>query len=298
MADTTQDTSVVVSEPLRQPRFRGGYEVELPEIMKVKREEFLTQNIDIPSAVMTVLGGISEIRKLRDECAKKLPDVDLKLFDRIETLALAMGYAHSRQNAASQPLLPVQELSERVLDRRETLIADWTALSRRGLMDAQRLKDLKGPLGYKNQGFDLLTLVTMGREAWTRIQGKTAVTSAELDEAEVLADQLLTAVGEREQLPAVAAETVEIRQAAYTLFARTYDQLRRVAEFLRWEHGDADSFVPSLYAGRKRRGSEVIQPAKPEATPLPAAPVLNKEPPKNGASAPVGMPGSDPFTTA
>jgi hypothetical protein len=59
------------------------------------------------------------------------------------------------------------------------------------------LKDLKGPLGYKNQAFDLLTLLTMGREAWPRIQGKTAVTSAELDEAETLADQLLTAVGER-----------------------------------------------------------------------------------------------------
>jgi hypothetical protein len=299
MTDSTQADTPAVTEPLRAPRFRAGYDTELPEIMKIKREDFVAINVDIPSAVILVLGGISEIRKLRAECEKTLPTFDHTLFDRIETLALAMGYAHSLQNAASQPVLPVQKLSERVLDLRETLIADWTALSRRGFMDAQRLKNLKGTLGYKNQAFDLLTLVTMGREAWPRIQGKTAVTSAELDEAETLSDQLLTAVGEREQLPAVAPETMDIRQAAFTRFMRGYDQLRRAAEHLRWDEGDADSYVPSLYAGRKRRGSDLVQPAQPEVVaPAPAVPAASKEPPKNGASAPVGMPGSDPFTAA
>ncbi len=100
MADSTQDTSVGATEPLRTPRFRGGYQVELPEIMKVKRDDFLIVNVDIPSAVMTVLGGVSEIRKLRDDCKNTLPNFDLNLFERIETLALAMGYAHSLQNAA------------------------------------------------------------------------------------------------------------------------------------------------------------------------------------------------------
>jgi hypothetical protein len=249
--------------------------------------------------VATVLGAISEIKKMREECARNFPQMDLTLFDRIEAMALAMGYAHSRHKAASLPTLPLQELSERVVEVREIFALDWSALARRGIVDGQRLQELKGTAGYKNQAFDLLTLVAMMREGWPRIQGKTAVTASELDEAESLADQLLTAVGEREQLPVATAATADVRQASYTLFLRSYDELRRAAEYLRWHEGDADARVPSVYGGRKRRGSE-LKPATPESQP--AAPVdAPAQPaplPKNGGGAPVGMPGSDPFAAS
>jgi hypothetical protein len=302
MSESTQDPTKPLIEPLREPRFKGSYELELPAIMKVPREEHLQLNVDIPASVTMTLGAMMSIQKLREECQQRLPRFDHALFDRIETLALALGYAHSRHLAASLPTLPVQELSERVIEVRETLIADWTPFARRGWMDAQRLKDLKGTNGYKNQAFDVLTLVAMGREAWPRIQGKTAVTAADLDEAETLADQLLTAVGERAQLPAVTAPSAEIRSAAYTLFARAYDELRRAAVYLRWHEGDADAFVPPLTGGRKRRGSEVETelPEAPEAAP-PAATTQTAgkpEPAKNGHNAAVGMPGSDPFASA
>lgn len=300
MADSSQQNpSTPVSEPLRQPRFRAAFESMLPEIMKVPREDYLAVNLEIPAAVTTVLGAISEIKKMREECARSLPHMDLTLFDRIEPLALAMGYAHSRHKAASLPTLPLQELSERVVEVREIFAQDWSALARRGMVDGQRLQELKGTTGYKNQAFDLLTLVAMMREAWPRIQGKTAVTAPELDEAESLADQLLTAVGEREQLPAATAATTEVRQAAYTLFLRAYDELRRAAEFLRWHEGTADALVPSLYAGKKRRGSE-LKPATQEGpTAAPGDASTQPAPlPKNGGSAPVGMPGSDPFAVS
>jgi hypothetical protein len=40
----------------------------------------------------------------------------------------------------------------------------------------------------------------------------------------------------------------------YTLFQESYDCCRRAASYLRWEHGDADSYVPTLYprGGRRR----------------------------------------------
>jgi hypothetical protein len=299
MAESTQDVSAVVNEPLRVPRFQAAYQRMLPQIEKLDKNDLLIVNLDIPAVVTTVLGAISEIRKMREACAKELAGFDLTLFDEIEPMALAMGYAHSRQLAASLPQLPVQDLSDRVVEMREVLASDCAALSRRGLLDGQRLKELKGPIGYKNQGFDLLTLVAMMREAWQRIQGKTAVSSAELDQAETLADQLLTAVGEREQLPAVTAATAETRQRAYTLFLRGYDQLRRAAEYLRWHDGDADEYVPSLYnTGRRKRGSEVIA-AQPQVPVAPQPPgVAKPEPAKATSNVAPGMPGSDPFTVS
>jgi hypothetical protein len=300
MAESTQDATTAVTERLRQPRFIASYELELPAIMEVPREEWMQINLDIPTAVTLVLGAVPGMQKLRDRCAKALPELDLGLFERIESLALAMGYAHSRQKASALPALPVQQLSERVIEMRDTLIVDWTPYARRGWMDAQRIKDLKGPIGYKNQAFDLLTLVAMGREAWPQIQGKTAITLADLDEAESLADQLLTAVGEREQLPAETAPSKEILRAAFTLFMRAYAELRRAALYVRFHEDDADKFVPPLTAGRKRKGSE---PPAPEADEIPqpastAQTMAKPEPTKNGGGAPVGMPGSDPFVNA
>lgn len=297
MTEPTQGVSSTVVEALRVPRFQAAYQRMLPEIEKLDKSKLLTMNLDIPAVVTTVLGSISEIRKMRDECAKSLPGFNLALFDDIEPMALAMGYSHSRQKAAKLPAMPVQELSERVVDRREVLASDCSALARRGLVDGQRLKELKGPQGYKNQGFDLLTLVALMRENWSVIQNKTAVTASELDEAETLADQLLTAVGEREQLPAAPAESAEIRQRAYSLFMRSYDELRRAAEYLRWHDGDADAHVPSLYNTGRRKRSEVLEDEPPQAPATPAAAPAKAEPAKSSGAA-SGMPGSDPFTVS
>jgi hypothetical protein len=302
MSETTQDLTTVVTEPLPTQRFQRSYESKLPDILKIPRDEYFQVNVDIPAIVTMTLGASSGIEKLREPCKAALPGFDHTLFDSIEPLALAMGYAHSRHLAASRPVLPVQQLSERVIEMRETLIMDWGPYARRGWMDGERLKNLKGPLGYKNQAFDLLTLVAMGREAWPRIQGKTAITAADLAEAELLADQLLTAVGERDQLPAASAPSADIRRGAYTLFSRAYDQLRRAAEYLRWDEGDAETFVPLLSGGRKRRGSEVTEVNQAAAEPTPLAQTAHTtakpEPMKNGSNVAAGMPGNDPFVNA
>jgi hypothetical protein len=44
----------------------------------------------------------------------------------------------------------------------------------------------------------------------------------------------------------------DLRNRAFTLFTRGYDQMRRAVAFLRWDEGDADKVVPSLYAKHRR----------------------------------------------
>jgi hypothetical protein len=117
----------------------------------------------------------------------------------------------------------------------------------------------------------------------------------------MLADQPLTAVGEREQLPVAKETSAETRKRAFTLFVRSYDQLRRAAVYLRWDEGDADAFVPSIYAGKKRT-SELTPAPVPSApgngTPAPGVvPAVTAGPPAAGGAkeVPAGMPHSDPF---
>ena len=136
----------------------------------------------------------------------------------------------------------------------------------------------------------------MMHDNWTAISGKTALQIADIDQAEALAERLITAIGLRDQGPAVLAESAENRQKAFTLFVNTYDQIRRVISYLRWNEGDVDQIAPSLYAGRNtgRRKSPDPQPTTPATPSVPTAPSAST--PANGAP-PVGvdLPQSSPF---
>jgi hypothetical protein len=129
-----------------------------------------------------------------------------------------------------------------------------------------------------------------------------AVQVAELDTAETLADRLLTAVGNREQGPAVVAESAAIRQRAFTLFLQAYDDARRAVAYLRWRREDAATIAPSLYAGRGTgRRKAAPQPEPPPAThgggSVAAPAVQPNTVPVDEAPHGLGMPGGSPFTT-
>jgi hypothetical protein len=297
-------------EPIQVPRFRDAYDRLIEEIRKVPDDDLIVINIDVPTAVTTVLGTLPEIRSLRSQIVSDIPSFDIARFDQLESYTLALGHAHALYLAASAPPESLDELSQTASSLRELLLSDATALAQRGFVDGQKLKELKGPKGYRNVAFDLFTLVALLRESWDKISGKTAVQAAELDQAETLADRMLTAVGAREQAPAVAAETADNRQRAFSLFVDSYDHARRALSFLRWKHEDIDQIAPSLYAGRGNTRRKVA-PQPPAATPTnPAATSTATVTAPGGASIPgtapqardaapaaVGLPDSHPYAS-
>jgi hypothetical protein len=95
----------------------------------------------------SALGAWKEISTHRSELAATLQDFNGAQFDKLGAYALATGHAHALFMAASAPA-GLTELSEEVAKARELLLSDAVALAKRGVMDAQRLKELKGPPGY------------------------------------------------------------------------------------------------------------------------------------------------------
>ena len=291
---TTQD----IAQP---PRWRDAYQNLIAEIRAVPEDELVAITIDIPSAVATVMGLLPEIRALRSRVMKEAPMLDIAQFDKLEAYAFALAHAHSLYKAASEPPAPLEQLTDDAADLRETLLADATALARRGLLDGGRLNELKGVRGHKNLAFDLSTLAALIREVWPKIAGKTLLLAGELDQAETLADRIVTAVGQREQGPAVVATAAADRQRAFSLFLNAYNQVRRAVHFLRWDQSDADAIVPSLYAvGRspRRKADETDETAPVTDLPKVAAPAVVKKPAGGNGSvvtASVGMPDSEPF---
>ena len=241
--------------------------------------------------------------KLRDQIVA-LPGFQPKFLEQFETYALAAHYTQTLLLAASSPPEQFQELITETAALRETLFNDATAHAKRGLISSKPLESLKGPNGFRNIASDVMTLSIVLRAAWPKLVGKTSVTEAELDRAEVLSDQVICDLGLREQAPATIAEVALDRQKAFTLFMTAYDQLRRAVAYLRWNEGDADDIAPSLYSGRKKKAasSEVVPQTAPtepttQASSTATTATTQTTTPATAPKATVGLPGADPFAT-
>jgi hypothetical protein len=269
----------------------------LPELSSLSKDELTFINVDMPSVVATVLGALPEVRALRSEL-ERVPDFDLATFDKLEDYATALGYTHAQYVTATQPSDDLEALSEEALGVREQLLADATALSLRGFIDGNRLKELRGANGYKNLATDLQGLAGILQESWAAVQGRSGVEMADLERAMKLGQRLLRVVGLREQGPATAAVATDIRQRAFTVLTRAWDQVRRAVMFLRWNIGDADQIAPSLYAGRGNRRKTPVETPLPDtepSVPVPSAPAAGPGAVPHGTNGATEMSNDGPF---
>jgi hypothetical protein len=88
---------------------------------------------------------------------------------------------------------------------------------------------------------------------WSAVEGKSPLTLPQLNEYAGKAVELLTSIGLKEQAPAAVGEAASVRQRAFALFIKPYEEARRAVLYLRAGRGDGDDIAPSLYAGRARR---------------------------------------------
>ncbi len=271
------------------------------DLATLRVEDLETVNVDINAAVVTAIGCVPELAPFEDRLARLSPETATALA-KLDLYARALSQAHARYlvNEGSQAEIP--ELSKRLVEVRALLLAEASLLVQRKLVEADKLGQLKGVVGFRNQINDVLQLVEVLRDALARGRVGSMLTTVELDDAEAAAQALMVAMGKREQAPQMHGAAAELRQRAFTLFVRSYDELRRGISWLRWHEGDVEDFIPSLYSGRgrsKRNEEETV------LTPTPVAPVVAG--PVRDVTGPVtpdgddependpNLPGSDPF---
>lgn len=236
------------------PAYHAVYEQNLPAVMAVPKEDYIPITVDIRKVVTNTLGALPKIQALADELKElaELGKFDQSALDNLPAYLYTMAHAQALYQVATDESA-VSEHADMAIQVREVVLADARALAKRNLINGDSLNELRGGQGYVDIAFDLLSIVATLRAAWSNIQGRTALSLEELDRAEMLAQHLLAAVGVRKQGPLNPADTSVIRQAAFTLFVNTYDEVRRGVNFVRWHEGDADEIAPSIYAGRRRR---------------------------------------------
>jgi len=256
-----------------QSEFEEAFKRVEPELAALSPDEIAPINLEIASAVATVLFLWTGILKLRDTIVRGLIGFDIARFDKIEDYAMALGYANTMYLVATQPPDELQAIYDESAAMRETLYTDTMALIRRGFINEASIKELKGLTGYKNIAVDLQILATVLKASWSTIENNCGIQISELDHALKLSTVMFGIVGFRENGSAAQVATADTRARAYTLFTRAYDDARRAVIFLRWHEGDADSIAPSLHTGRAMSKKKPAD--EPNATPPATTPGAN-----------------------
>jgi hypothetical protein len=260
-------------------RTQAAYEACLPEITNVPDAGLLPVTLDIVAITTSLSGILPELRALRGQIEAKWRDFDFVGFDKLDQYALALLHAHGACNGASTPKAAVADAAAELTRIRDQLYAVALPLPGYGLISSSALEKCKVAVGYRPLIGDVITLVGVFREHWTALAGKVPVTEEELLHAKGLALELQKQLGMKEQGPTTTGEVALLRQKAFTLFIRTYEEARRAVLYLRAPHGDADDIAPSFYALRtgKRRTQEseeantVTGPAGDSSSPQPLA---------------------------
>ena len=276
MSESNSDAS---SSILRQ-----AYEQAKPEIDAVGDGDLITVSTDVVGAATTGQGVYPEVIALRPVIVQELPGFKILHLDNLKTYALALLYANGEYKTATDPPTVVAGMAETATHTRAVLLADANSLIAHGVLAPAVTNNLQGVKGYKNIMADLISLVAIHRKYADQIADRTSVKPEELTAAEDLAAKFSEAVGLREQSPQTIAVATRTRQAAYTLFVTSYNEVRSAVQYLRRHEDDADTIIPSLFAihGTRKKAT-----ADTNDKPNPPAPVVNPpapaQPGNNGA---------------
>jgi hypothetical protein len=232
--------------------FEQAYQSLLPKMLSLRASDIVPININVLDAVSKGLGIESRLAGLNDRIRETLPTVDAHLFEHLTTHAFALSHADTLFSMASQALDVLPSLAAEGKALRAVLLADAQALIRRGLIDGAPLHGLKPDMGYANLARDLQILAQLFRRS-TGLSGLTAVRPEDIQRAQEIAMIILTRFKGRKDLRASIEKAMDIRQRAFTLFVRLYEETRRVVLFLRYYERDADELVPRLHAKNKNR---------------------------------------------
>ncbi len=213
-------------------------------------------NVDPRVACDIVFAALGRIAPYAAEL-RSIQQLDARAVDALESLALALWWAHAQVPAAERNRSPQRSAIEAAGVRRE-LLAFVRAMIAFEIVPSGVLAPLTNGRGYQRiaDDLDLLTRVLDAHAA--AIAARTPTARPDLTRARALAGELLAAASGRSHRPRASVEqraAALTQRRAFTLLDRAYSEVRRGITLLRWYEGDADSIAPPLRGRRKSAAS-------------------------------------------
>jgi len=243
--------------PLAVVGSQKAYEDLLPEAQAIPESEIRPFRADGSLAYHNVQRGLDAIAPHIDQIKVELPTVDLTRLQALGDLALAVIYAAAQVDRASDGSTPAFLEKARAL--RDVLVKSADALAASDIFPARAVERIREGRGSIDLAQDCVDLAALFKKYENEIQGKTAVTTAQIEDAATVGTELLTRLkpkGTKTKDPAEAEANT--RDRLWTLLVQGHRDLRRVGMWL-WAD-EVDKHVPPLQSrkssARKKDESE------------------------------------------
>jgi hypothetical protein len=246
---------------------------------RIPDDQLVAIRVDITDAALGVMGQVPTIEAHRAALVRIFGAEGTDALDALVPAARALMLANAA--LVAQGTRDLEPAAESLRKTRTRLFTLASVMVQRGVVDESGLADLDGGNAYVALVHDTQALVAWFHAHAVAIAPHSRVTSAELDLAEIEAEAFGRAV--KAKARSGGNEASSKRARAFTYFVQSYDHVRKLVTYLRWNEGDADVIAPSIYAGRARSKDERDAINGPSGTPALLTPVAP------------GLPGGDPF---
>jgi len=206
---------------------------------------------------------------------------DFSLIEHVRERARALHYIDTLYTAQAALGQDLPRFAAEGAQLRDLLRDSAQLVGRLGLMPGTKLDAIDGGNGYRAIADDIETYANALRTHWDTVQGKVPVDLPTLARANRLSEEMLHALGARDRTSPEIVSAARLRQAAFTLLAHTWQEIRRVVAYLRPNGDDADRLAPSIYVRgpvvERKKDAEAAKPvAASDATAAVATTVSQK----------------------
>lgn len=242
------------------------------EIAAVSDDLLVPISVDIAHAHQIALAAADRIDELMPQL-EKLATLDIPRIRKLRLYAAACQHAHMLATAPEEvdPRLP--RLIEEAVKLREDLLATAKLLVQFGEVTQERVATIRTGPGHVELASAVEQLGVLFEELSDRVSSRIPVTAAMVERAPVLALELHALLGAKKLRPAARSEAQAMRQRAFTLLVKAYEECQSAVEFVRRRQDDAVTFTPSLFVKKRRRQSEAPVAEDPVITTPPVIPV-------------------------
>jgi hypothetical protein len=225
------------------------------EIAAVRDDLLVPISVDIAHAHQIALAAADRVDELMPQIAM-LPTLDIERIRKLRLYAAACQHAHVLATAPDQdPRLP-KALAEAV-KLRDDLLATAKLLVRFGAVSEERVDTIRTGSGHVEIASSIEQLGVLFEDVWDRVESRIPVTAEMVERAPVLALELHALLGAKKVRPLEKNEASRMRQRAFSLLVKAYEECQSAVEFIRRHEEDAMSFTPSLFAKKRKRGGPV-----------------------------------------
>lgn len=207
--------------------------------------------VNVKRGVAAVLGTEEQVKAVREH----LPKIPVDELQALPNLARALLFAS--RNVAPRAASPkeIEKALAGISGPREDMLSQADLLSRRGLLDKDRVAQIRAGNGKFDMAEDGIALASLFTEHATALKGQHPFTEEEIEKlrrtSEWLIDNMTPAGARAPSKKTTKHPSEDARDRLWTVTLKRHEQLRKIAYYV---HGDAWEEVTPRLMSRVQKG--------------------------------------------